>query len=125
MNKRIAIGILIAAAAVGIAIAAGVYEYHAGYAEGLAAGAKVTPSSPGVPPLPYGDWAWRPYVHRGPFGFFGFFIPILLLFLVFGLLRWMFWGGWGRPYGWWRGTPPPTLEEWHRRAHEGMTQSQP
>jgi hypothetical protein len=120
MNRRIVLAILIAAASVGIAIAIGVYEYHSGYSAGLAATGKLTPAEPSA------YWGWPPYYYRhGPFGFFGFVFPILFFVLIFALIRRMFWGGWGwrRPYGSWRRVPPPVFDEWHRQAHQAMSEN--
>ncbi len=111
MNRRGLLAVVLILVAVGVAAAA----YQAGVARGVVESGRLPAPAPGVPPYGY----YGPYWH-GPFGFgfFGFLFPLLFFFLIFVLLRGLFWGprwGWHGP---WRYGAPPSLEEWHRKAHE-------
>ncbi|MBI3522263.1 MAG: hypothetical protein HY071_04075 [Chloroflexi bacterium] len=79
----------------------------AGYAIGAAQAAPVAVA--GAAPVVYG-------MHYG-FGFFGFIFPLLFIFLIFGALRSWSWGGRWYGHGYSYG-PPPSFEEWHKKAHE-------
>jgi hypothetical protein len=97
---RRAFGIAVVVLVVLVAIATGIGAYHAGYTNGLEAGAKA-------------GQVVR-VVHPG-YGFFpfGFLVFPLLFFGFFWLARaaaWRRWGGNGGP------------GEWHRRHHERMGQ---
>jgi ABC-type Fe3+ transport system permease subunit len=107
--SRILIALLVIAGIVGL----GVYEYRLGVARGVAMSGKLPGAPPGAYPYPVWGWGFHP---------FGFVFPLLFLLLIFGLGRRLFWGGWGRPYGWRRNGPPAELDEWHRQAHERMSQ---
>jgi hypothetical protein len=55
-----------------------------------------------------------------PWGFGFHFFPFFGLLFLFFVLRSLFWGGpwrrgWGCGYGYYGA--PPSLDEWHRRAH--------
>jgi hypothetical protein len=106
-------GWIVAAIAALLAAVVGVLAYNAGVAQGLAqTGQNV------VGPGAYGPYGWY---HPWGFGFFG---PFLFLAFWFFVLRGLFWGGPWRHYGYYGHRyyePPPTFDEWHRRAHEHMT----
>jgi hypothetical protein len=110
MVSRILIGLLVVAGIVGI----GAYEYRLGVAHGIAASGKLPSGPAGAYPYPY------PYPHWG-FHPFGFVFPLLFFFLIFGLGRRLFWGGRFRGRGW-DGDPPAGFDDWHRQAHERMSQ---
>jgi hypothetical protein len=107
-------GILIAIAA---AAAIGFFAYNAGIAHGAAVASQQIGGPAAIPPYAYG-W-YRPW----GFGLFG---PFLFFAFWLVLLRGVFWGGPWRRYGCSGGAPyggPTTFDEWHRRAHERMTQA--
>jgi hypothetical protein len=95
-------------AAVLVAAVVGIASYNLGVSHGLAAGA------PDGMPVPYG-W-YRPW----GFGLFG---PFMLVVFWFLLLRIFFWGGPHRRRWHYPGSydAPQAFEEWHRRAHERMS----
>lgn len=118
MNRRLVSMVLVALVVIGLIAAIGVYEYRAGVARGVEMSGKLPAAGAGWNGAPY------PYWH-GHFHPFGFVFPLLLLFLVFGFTRRMFWWGrWGGPgSGRWGGREQ--LDEWHRKAHESMPETQP
>ena len=128
MDGRFIIRILLVIVVIAVLIGIGVSVYNAGVAQGLAKSGKLVPPS-GTAPYPYyGPFFYRPFGFG--FGFLGLLFPLLLILLFFGLLRGIFWGGWrgrgwGGPRGNWQDGAPPIFEEWHRRAHEMQSQSQP
>jgi hypothetical protein len=95
-----------------IAIAVGTVAYNAGLSHGFAMSAPAAGGAQGAPI----------YYRYHPWGF-GFF-PLGILFFWFFVARLFFWGGFGRR--WHRGPyypgpyDAPSLEDWHRRAHEQM-----
>ena len=92
----------------------GVIAYNIGLSQGAAHAAA---ASGALPPYPYG--LYRPWG-------FGFGFPILF-FVFFWLIvsRAFFWGGpWRRRWYHYRGEVPPSFDEWHRRAHERMSEKQ-
>src|SRR5436190_20739924 len=109
MNRRILVGVALTLVAVIVAVAVGTAAYRAGVMQGLAdAGRLPLPGEGGIRPYAYG-----PFWHHGPFGFGFFLFPLLGIVLVVGLLRALLW-----PHRCW-GPHSMSLEEWHRRAHEG------
>ena len=102
-----------------------------------------------VPAYGYGyGYGWHPFGFG--FGFFGFLGTLLFIFLIFGLLRAIFFrGGPGRRGGWgpgWGGGPGglntgnhdhdrarnfwesrfgESFDEWHRKAHETGSSTEP
>jgi hypothetical protein len=119
MNRRVVSMVLAGVLAIAVVAAVGVYEYRAGVARGVEMSGKL-PAAPG--------WGGAPYPYYGYWHFhpFGFVFPLLLLFLVFGLARRMFgWGRWGGGPGYRRWNNPSQLDEWHRKAHESMPETQP
>lgn len=140
MNRTVAAIVLVAVLAIGGGlIAATAYQAGVGTAvtTAVAEGGNVVTT---VPAWGYGPgYGWHP----GAFGFgiFGLVFGLFFLFLIFGLIRAVFWGGrrgWG-PGG--RGGPGhhgdaygrnpwidrlgPSFDEWHRRAHDGDSSSEP
>lgn len=115
MNKRLISIVLLSLAAIAVVAAIGVYEFRAGVARGLAMGDKL-PIAPGAWPYPF----WY-----GPFHPFGFVFPLLFVFLIFAFARRLFW--WGRSGGaaGWHPGSRDRFEEWHRKAHESMAESEP
>lgn len=108
-------------AALLLVAAVGGLAYNAGVAHGIEQSGKIVTAPGGPYPYPYPYYGW----HR-PWGFGFFFMP--LLFIAFWLLivRGLFW----RRAGYWRGAcghafdSGRRLDEWHRRAHERMGESQ-
>lgn len=146
MRRIIPAILLIALLAIGGGLIAN-SAYQAGLSTAVAtatSGATVV-----VPAYGYGyGYGWHPFGFG--FGFFGFLGTLLFLFLVFGLLRAIFFrGGPGRRGGWgpgWGGGPGgwntgdhdhdrtrnfsesrfgESFEEWHRKAHEAETSTEP
>jgi hypothetical protein len=107
----------LALVAVAVSLVVGIVAYNAGLANGAAQAAA---ASGNIPPYVYA-WGW----HR-PWGF-GFAFPLFFLFLWFVIARAFFWGGpWHRRwYYYGHDVPPPSFEEWHRRAHERMSGDTP
>jgi hypothetical protein len=107
-----------------VAAFVGFFAYNAGIAHGVAtvAGQQIAQPAPGAPPaafVPYGYGYYRPW------GFGFVFAPFFFFLLFFFVVRALFWGGpWRRygcyPRGYYGG--PGSFDEWHRRAHERMTQ---
>jgi len=98
-----------------LAVASGVVAYNVGVTHGLAiAAAESTSSATPLGAYPY-FW-YRPW----GFGLFGPFFFVLFWFLLFRLI---FWGGFRGRRWYYRGRSdfPAGFEEWHRRAHERMT----
>jgi len=118
-RKRFAV-VLVAAL---LAVVVGALAYRAGVSHGLELRPPVASAPPaaGAPPVvagpygyPYG--VYRPWRH-------GFFGPLFFLFFGFVLLRALFRGlGCGRSYYDGPGCGPSRLDQWHRRAHDRMTQ---
>jgi hypothetical protein len=117
-------------AALVLAALVGLFAYNAGVAHGVAAAAsQQIAASPQGAPQPgvfapyYGPYG--PYGYYRPWGFGFFFGPFFFLLLFFLVLRGLLWGGRWRRYGYYpRGyyDGPAAFDEWHRRAHERMTQ---
>jgi hypothetical protein len=103
--------------------AVGTTAYRAGVARGVAESGKLVGPEAGHFMYPYPPY---PPPYWGPpfgFGFGGFLFPLLFLFLLFGAIGRRRFGpgcGPGRHGG--PGGVPPFFEEWHRRAHESMTE---
>jgi hypothetical protein len=102
-----------------------------------------------VPAYGYGyGYGWHPFGFG--FGFFGFLGTLLFIFLIVGLLRAIFFrggpgrrGGWGpgwgggpggwsngnhdhdRPRNFWESRFGESFDEWHRKAHEGESSTEP
>jgi hypothetical protein len=110
-------------AAVILAAVVGFSAYDAGVAHGIVAGQQMAAAGGATTqapvPLPMAPYGW----YR-PWGFgFGFFGPLLFLVFGFALLRSLFWAGaWRRTRcsGGYAGMPD--FDDWHRRAHERMTE---
>ena len=99
------------AAVVGGVLLAAV-AYSIGWSEGAA---RAAAASGTVPAYPY--WAW----HR-PWGF-GFGFPLLFFLFWILIARSLFWGPpWRRRWYYYGDAVPPSFDEWHRRAHERMSQ---
>ena len=101
--------------------AVGTTAYRAGMAQGLAESGKLTGAAGAAVPYayPYPPFWFHPY----GFGFGGFLFPLLFLFLLFGAIgRRRFGHGCGSGRYGSPGGVPPFFEEWHRRAHESMTE---
>ena len=98
---------------------AAIVAYNVGFSHGLTQ--QLVAQGGQVPALLY------PYGWYRPWGF-GFGLPILFFILFwFVLARTLFWGRrWHHGYGYpgWRGVPP-VFDEWHRRAHERLTEEKP
>lgn len=104
---RLVVGILLAAALVGV----GAYTYNLGFARGMFESGRIAAAENGAVPV---VGLWHPWGFG--FGFFPFFPLFFILFWVF-VLRGLFWrGGWRGRY-WRRDDVPPAFDEWHRRAH--------
>ena len=118
MNRRVVSMVLAGVLAIAAVAVVGVYEYRAGVARGVEMSGRL-PAATG--------WSGAPYPYYGTWHFhpFGFVFPLLFLLLIFGFARRMFWWGrWGAPgYGRWGG--PNSLDDWHRKAHESMPETQP
>jgi len=120
-------GWVVALAAVLLAAFVGYFAYNAGVAHGVIAGQQISTggATAAVPPaVPPAYWYGYGYGWHRPWGF-GFFPFFFLLFFFFIALRALAWGGgWRRHrcygYGGYY-DPPPTFDDWHRRAHERMT----
>jgi hypothetical protein len=121
-------GWVVALATVLLAAFVGYFAYNAGVSHGVVAGQQISAGGaaaavpPGVPPA---YWYGYGYGWHRPWGF-GFFGPFLFFAFWFLILRGLFWGGpwrryrcYGGRYGYY--DPPPTFDDWHRRAHERMT----
>jgi hypothetical protein len=101
-----------------IAVGIGALAYQAGVSHGLALQIPAGTAAAPLPPYAYYYGWYRPW----GFGLFGpFFFVLFWLFVV----RAIFWGGRRRWYGrgWHDG--PYGFEEWHRRAHERMSNPPP
>jgi hypothetical protein len=110
--------VLAGALAIAAVAVVGVYEYRAGVARGVEMSGRL-PAATG--------WSGAPYPYYGPWHFhpFGFIFPLLFLFLIFAFARRVFWWGrWGGP-GSRRWGAPNSLDDWHRKAHESMPETQP
>ena len=102
-----------------IGLAVGALGYNIGVSQGLA---MAVPA--GVQGAPGTAVPFPPYMWYRPWGFgFG---PLFLLIFFFLALRSLLWGGFYRRrwYAAHRDEIPQTFEEWHRRAHEQMTDPQ-
>jgi hypothetical protein len=88
-------------------LAIAVIAYNMGVSHGLAIG---VPAAGGQ----YHPWG---------FGFFPF-APFLFIFFWFFLLRGLFWGGFHRRRWYYPGPydVPLSFDEWHRRAHDRMSE---
>jgi hypothetical protein len=110
-------------AALVLAVLVGFVAYNAGVAHGVAtAAAQQAAAAPqgAAPPAMF-----APYGYYRPWGFGFFFGPFFFFLLFVFVMRGLFWGGpWRRygcyPRGYYGG--PGALDDWHRRAHERMTQ---
>jgi hypothetical protein len=117
MSRRILWGVAVALLAALTAFGIGATAYRAGVAHGLSEGARLSDAAPAAGAAAYPYWYHAPY----PYGHAGFLFPLVFVFLAFALARGLFWGRrCGGFHGGWRGGVPPSFEEWHRRAHEGM-----
>ena len=124
MRGNIFLRILSAIILVAVVVAAGVFVYNAGVAQGLATGSQaLAPNGQGTPG-PY--YYYAPFYRPWGFGPFGWIFPLLFLFLIFLAIRGLFFRGWRR-HGPWMGygrydygrrDVPPMVEEWHRKMHE-------
>ena len=94
-----------------VAAVVGFTAFNAGVSHGLAISGRIAAPGP-----------YAPYVYGWyrPWGFgFG---PLLFLVLFFVIARGFWWGGpWRRRFYGSRYDFPLAFEEWHRRAHERMT----
>ena len=128
------IGLRIVSALVLVAAIAGI-AYFA-FQAGVGQGSPITIEAPSgeTMPAPYYGYGYGMPFHRPfgfGFGFFGFLILLFLFFLALRAFRFLFWGprwGWGHhQHGpWsrhWENGVPPMFDEWHKRAHEGSTES--
>jgi hypothetical protein len=100
-------------------LAVGTTAYRAGVARGVVESGKLAGPEGGHFLYPYPPYWFHPF----GFGFGGFLFPLLFVFLLFGVFgrrRWAGGCGYGRDGG--PGGVPPRFEEWHRRAHESMTE---
>ena len=142
MRRTIAAGLLIALLVIGGGVIASV-AYQVGV--NVAVTTAVTDGATVVAPVPAYGWGYGMGYGWHPFGFgiFGLLFGLFFLFIVFGLIRAIFWGGrrgwgsggWGGPGD--RGSDSryernpwierfgPSFEEWHRRAHESQSSSEP
>lgn len=111
MDNKMVWRVLIALVFVAGIVGVGLYEYRLGVAYGIATSGKLPAGTPALYPYPF--WGFHP---------FGFLFPLLFFVLIFGLGRRLFWRGWGCPHGWRRDISSPDLEEWHKQAHEKMSQ---
>jgi len=116
-------------AALVLAALVGFLAYDAGVAHGVATAAsqQIAAAPQGTPPpavfAPYGPYG--PYGYYRPWGFGFFFGPLFFFLLFVFVLRGLVWGGRWRRYGYYPRGPygdPAAFDEWHRRAHERMTQ---
>jgi hypothetical protein len=119
MDKRrvVVITAVLVLLAVLVAAAIGTAAYQAGIARGLADAGK----------LPAPEVHGWPYGHHGPRwgGPFGFVVPLLGVLLVLVVARALFRPGWCGGHGAWGSGVPPAFADWHRRAHEGGSESAP
>jgi hypothetical protein len=107
------VGLFTAVVVVLVALAAGGLGYNIGVSHGLALTASAAGTAGAAPYM-------APYMFYRPWGFgFG---PLLFLLLFFFVFRMGLWGGLYRRG---RSDLPMRFEEWHRRAHEQMNNSQP
>ena len=103
----------IVAAAVIFAAIVGVIAYNSGFQHGMITSGKITVAAPAVGAYPY------PFPYYGWHGGF-FFFPFLFVLFVFFFVRALFWrsayyrGGRCGPHD-------SAFDEWHRRAHERMS----
>lgn len=136
MNRTIAAILLVAALAIGGGLVA-VTAYQAGLGTAVttavAEGGNVVTT---VPAYGYG-YGWHPGGFG--FGFFGFLGTLLFLFLLIGLLRAVFFrggpgrgwgprggpGAWGPGRAWMETRGREGFDEWHRRAHDQGSSSEP
>ena len=126
MYGRIVLGVLIALLLIAGAVGIGVYAYNFGVAQGMADSGKLVAPAAGAVPSPY---LYRPFGFHSfgfGFGFLGCLVPLFFFFLLFGLCRAFIWRGrwgWGGMHHrhWDGNTPPPMVEEWHRKMHEQPT----
>ena len=119
MNGRFRLAVVLIGMLGSVAIA--VIAYNMGVSHGLAIGAPAAGGQSGVPGAAvYGPYGWH---HPWGFGFFPF-APVLFIFFWFFLLRGLFWGGFHRRRWYYPGPydVPPSFDEWHRRAHDRMSE---
>lgn len=135
MGRFIAAFALVVALLVGGGVVAN-NAYHAGLADAAAAAGSGTT-------VVVRDYAWAGPLSGIGFGFFGFIGALIFLFIVFGLLRAIFGAGrhshggrgWsGRDWspemrekfrGRWETGAHETFDDWHKRAHEGLSLTPP
>jgi len=109
-----------------LAVSVGYFAYNAGVAHGVMTGQQIAAAGAGgtTPAVPPAALYWYGYGWHRPWGF-GFFPFLFLMFFFIWALRALAWGGpWRRHRYYGRGyyfDPPPTFDEWHRRAHERMS----
>ena len=112
MGRRFGYPVLLGLLMLAMLAGVGVYTYNLGVAHGLAVSAPATVPG-GAAPVVFWPRPWG-----FGFGFFPFFPLLFILFWIF-VIRGLFWrGAWGRgACGYGYGAVPPSLDEWHRRAH--------